>query len=412
MSEALQWSIDFTDQIFLSDPYPWYAEQRRSHPVARTINEDGYEMWHCFRHADVVALLRSSDVYTSGFEPELTRPILEQPDSPLYALARVIENVMLVKDGDDHARLRGLVSKAFTPRMVEALRPRIEGLVDELLQEPLRRGEMDLLSAFAAPLPIIVIAEMLGLPREDRGRLKDWSDRIAPVLDGSIRERGLMEAGAAATELAAYLEAKFAERRADPRDDLISGLVQAHEAGDRLSDDELLATVVLIMGAGHETTTNLIGNGMLALLRHPDQLELLRREPELARGAVDELLRFDSPVQITSRHPRLDMIIGGQPVPAEIEVGVYLGAANRDPAVFADPDVLDLRRKEAGRHVAFGFGPHFCLGASLARLEGEIAFAALAERLRDVVLAEPQLRWREGAVLRGLARLPLRFAAR
>ncbi len=409
MTEAIRLSVDYTDQDFLRDPHPWYDLMRSEHPVARTINDDGYEMWHCFGYADVTAMLRSSEVHTTSFPDDFTASILGEPDSPLHALARIFSSVMLVKDDADHGRLRGLVSKAFTPRMVEALRPRIVTLVGELLAEPLRRGEMDLLGDFAAPLPIIVIAEMLGLPPKDRRRLKDWSDRMAPVLDGSIRERGLFEAAAAASELAAYLEGHFAARRMVPRDDLISALVAAHEAGDRLSDDELLATAVLIMGAGHETTTNLIGNGMLALLRHPDQLELLRREPERARNAVDELLRFDSPVQITSRHPRVDMIIGGRLVPAELEVGLYLGAANHDPDVFPDPHVLDIGRPEAARHLAFGFGPHFCLGASLARLEGEIAIGALVERLPKVEVAESQLRWREGAVLRGLERLPIRF---
>jgi cytochrome P450 len=292
--------------------------------------------------------------------------------------------------------------------MVESMRPRIEAIVDELLAEITPRGEMDLLTDYAAPLPIIVIAELLGMPPEDRVQLRSWSDRMATFIDGTIRDAGIPEAAVAADAMCAYMESIIEQRRREPKDDLISALVSAREEKDQLSDDELLATIGLILGAGHETTTNLIGNGVLALLRHPDQLAKLRREPELIETAVEELLRFDSPVQATSRIPIRDIEVRGVAIPAGREIGLYLGSANHDPEVFPDPEVLDITRDD-GRHLSFGHGIHFCLGAALARLEGQIAIRALAERLPGLKLASSDLTWRSGIVLRGLKQLPVRF---
>ena len=400
--------VDWKDQTLLANPYPWYADSRRHAPVHHVRMESGYEMWRCFRYADILEVLRSSNSQTMGFPPEIVDAFLDQPDSPLYALARVVSSVMLIKNGEEHSRLRGLAAKALSPRMMEKLRPRIAAIVDELLTEVAPRGEMDLLADFGAPLPIIVIAELLGLPPEDHANLKHWSDRMATVLDGTVRDQGLIDAAAAATELAEYLEGIFAARREEPRDDLISALVSVHERNDRLSENELLATVVLIMGAGHETTTNLIGNGMLALLRNPDQLELLRREPEWAASAVDELLRYDSPVQVTSRRPKEEFELGRQLIAPDMEVVLYLGAGNHDPEIFPDPEVLDIQR-DASKHLAFGQGVHFCLGAALAKIEGELAIGALVERFPGLKLASQDLEWRQGSVLRGVRKLPLRF---
>jgi cytochrome P450 len=399
--------FDYADAGFQKDPYPVYAIMRRDSPVHYRRINDQLAVWSCFRYDDVVSVLRGSQYDTMTFPPEIIDTFLAQPASPYHSLARIVSAVMLVKDGADHSRLRGLVNKAFTPRMVEALRPRVVGLVDELLDALAGRDEIDLLTDFAAPLPIIVIAELLGIPPEDREQLRHWSDAMATFLDGSIRDAHMADAAAAASEMAHYLEGIFDERRHEPRDDLISGLVSAHEAEDKLDDDELLATVALILGAGHETTTNLIGNGTLALLRHPDQLERLRREPDLIDSAVEELLRYDSPVQNTSRTPRENVVIGGQEVEAGIEVNVFLGSANRDPDVFSDPDVLDIARKD-NRHVSFGQGVHFCLGASLARLEGQVAIGALLDRFPTMKLADEVLEYRPGLVLHGLKRLPLR----
>jgi len=400
--------FDYADPGFQSDPYPVYAVMRRDSPVHYRRITDDLAVWTCFRYEDVISVLRSPQFDTMKFPAAIIDTFLAQPASPFHALARIVSAVMLVKDGADHSRLRGLVNKAFTPRMVEALRPRVVGLVDELLDGLAGRDEIDLLADFAAPLPIIVIAELLGIPPEDRVQLRGWSDNMATFLDGSIRDANIESAAGAAREMAAYLELIFEERRREPRDDLISGLVSAHEAEDELDDDELLATVALILGAGHETTTNLLGNGVLSLLRHPDQLDELRREPDLIGSAIEELLRYDSPVQNTSRTPREDVVIGGQEIAAGIEVNVFLGSANRDPEIFSDPDVLDITRKD-NRHLSFGHGVHFCLGASLARLEGQIAIRALLDRFPALKLAQEQLEWRPGLVLRGLRRLPLRI---
>jgi cytochrome P450 len=408
---AVDWRVEDFDSAhpgFQVNPYPTYARMREQAPVHHRKNESGYEMSYCFRYDDVLELLRSADNHTVSIADEVIAGILDQPGSPLYSLARIISSVLLTQDGEDHRRLRGLVGQAFTPRRVEALRPRIGSIIDDLLAKITPRGEMDLLTDFAAPLPIIVIAELLGLPPEDRVQLREWSDRMATFIDGTIREAGIPAAAVAADQMCAYMEEIIEQRRREPRDDLISALALAHEEADQLSDDELLGAIGLILAAGHETTTNLIGNGMLALLRHPDQLAALRREPELIETAVEELLRFDSPVQTTSRVPTHEIAVRGVRIPAGREVGLYLGSANHDPEVFSDPAVLDITRDE-GRHLSFGYGAHFCLGASLARLEGQLAILALVERLPGLRLAEQDLAWRSGIVLRGLTRLPLLF---
>ena len=410
MAAAVWRAEDFdpANPEFQTDPYPTYAFMREHAPVHRGTSQEGVPMTFCFRHRDVLEVLRSPENETTDIASGAAEELLRQPDSPLFPLARIISGVMLTKDGEDHRRLRGLVNQAFTPRMVEALRPRVEGIVDELLAQVARRGEMDLLTDFAAPLPIIVIAEMLGMPAEDRVQLRHWSDQLATFIDGTVRDAGIPAAAEAAAHMCDYMERIIEERRREPRDDLISALVSASEQGDRLSANELVGTIGLILGAGHETTTNLIGNGMLALLRHPDQLERLRREPERIESAVEELLRFDSPVQTTSRVPTRDVEVGGVPLPKGQEVAVFLASGNRDPEVFTDPDTLDIGRDE-GRPLSFGHGAHFCLGASLARLEGQVAIRALAERLPRLRLAGDDLAWRSGIVLRGLRRLPLRF---
>jgi cytochrome P450 len=265
---------------------------------------------------------------------------------------------------------------------------------------------MDVIHDVGAPLPVIVIAQLLGIPVADRERFKRWSDDLMLIADGSLALAGFPQAERSTGELREYLNQIFAQRRAAPRDDLISGLLAARERGDRLSDDELFSTCVLLLIAGHETTTNLIGNGLLALLHHPDQLERLRAEPALIRSAIEELLRYDSPVQLTSRIAAVDLVIGGKSISRGQEVSLALGAANRDPAQFADPDRLDIARPD-NHHVAFGHGLHFCLGAPLARLEGEIAIHTMVRRFPAMHLATEALSWRPGVMLRGLDALPV-----
>jgi hypothetical protein len=321
---------------------------------------------------------------------------------------RIYDALMLFCDPPDHTRLRNLVGKAFTPRTVRRLRPRVEALVDELLAPAAAAGGMDVIRDLAVPLPIVVIAELLGVPSEDRERLKVWSDRTAMLIDGTLRDEHLDVALPSFLELVEYLRHEIERRRAAPRDDLISALVAAQDAEDALSEPEILATCALVLGAGHETTTNLIGNGLLALLRDPEAWARLVREPELLPTAVEELLRFDGPVQTTSRTTTEPAVIGGHHVPAGVEVNTLLGAANRDPTRFPDPDRLVLDRTD-NHHLAFGHGPHFCLGAPLARLEGQVAIGALARRFPGMKLEVDDPPVRPGFVLRGRASLPVRL---
>jgi pimeloyl-[acyl-carrier protein] synthase len=319
---------------------------------------------------------------------------------------------MLFRDPPDHTRLRTLVSKAFTPRVIEGLRPHIQQIVDGLLDRVRDRRAMDLIADLAFPLPVIVISEMLGVPAADRDRFRQWSLDVARSLDAIALPVGpeVIERGNAARRaLADYFRGLIAERRRRPQADLLSGLIAAEEQGDTLSQAELLATCVLLLVAGHETTVNLIGNGMLALLRHPAELRKLGAEPALLPSAVEELLRWDSPVQRTGRITATDVELGGTLIPKGALVSAVLGAANRDPAHFPEPDRLDLARPD-NRHLAFGWGIHFCLGAPLARVEGQIAIGALARRLPGLALATDRPEWRESSALRGLRALPVTFS--
>jgi cytochrome P450 len=304
------------------------------------------------------------------------------------------------------------VAQAFSARRIENMRPRIQQIVDGLLDEVVERGELDVIRDLADPLPGIVIAEMLGVARADQPQFKGWARDFAMALDGvgldelSPRELGLR----AVSEMSDYLRGVFVERRRAPQDDLISALLAAEEDGQRLTHDEVIATCFLLLFAGNETTTNLIGNGLLTLLRHPDELARLRAEPALIRTAIEELLRYESPVQLTDRRALAPLEIGGQRIEAGQYVNVFLGAANRDPAAFDEPDRLDLSRRP-NRHVAFIHGIHFCLGAPLARTEGQIAIGTVVQRLAQLELVQAVAAWRPLDVFRGLATLPILFQA-
>jgi cytochrome P450 len=314
---------------------------------------------------------------------------------------------MLRSDAPDHTRLRKLVSKAFTPHAIAALAPKIDRLVREHLDAVAARGEMDLIADLASPLPVIVIAELIGVPREDRDRFKHWSNEIVRSIGFSNihDERASVMAG---RELRAYFQEMANQRREDPRDDLMSGLLQAEEEGDRLTLPEVFGLLELILIAGNETTTNLIGNGMLALLRNPDQLEALQRDPSLLHSAVEELLRYDGPVQATSRIALDDLEFRGAKLRKGQNVMILIGSANHDPDQFDDPYRLDIRRSP-NEHIAFGHGVHFCLGSHLARMEGRAAIAALVERFPSMKLATDRPRWRRNIILHGLKELPVRF---
>lgn len=404
--------LDFTRPAFRRDPYATYRELRESAPL-HYLQGPLSRFWVLTRHADVTAVLRDPRMSVErnlAFLPAAPATAAD-PETlhPLARALRVLPRVMLFRDPPDHTRLRGLVGRAFTPRMVEALRPRIAALVDELLAPLADGAPFDVVAGLAEPLPILVIAELLGLPAGDRADLKRWSDDLAVMLDGSIALQHLGKAAQSAVEVLGYLREHLAERRRAPREDLISAMLAARDRDGTLDDDEILATTLLVMGAGHETTTNLIGNATLALLRHPEQLARLGREPALGPLAVEEFLRFDSPVQATSRISRTPLELHGETVPAGEEIALLLGAANRDPEAFAEPDRFDVARGD-GRHLSFGSGIHFCLGANLARIEAELAIAGLLARAPRLAPAadDDTLEWRPGWLLRGLVRLPVR----
>lgn len=385
----------------LSDPYPIYARLRAEAPVQRSPTG----VWLVLGYDEAVGILRdherfSVDHQRYDFGPEENRG--------RTATDRGMENIMLFKDPPDHTRLRGLVNKAFTPRVVESIRERITGVVNELIDKVETRGEMDVIEDFAYPLPVTVIAEMLGIPESDRNSFKGWSRQIAPILDPVISDEVFLQVAEAGLALAVYFDELVAARRAAPRADLISELIHAEEAGDRLTPEELRATLILLLVAGHETTMNLIGNGLLALLRNPDEADRLRADPSLARPATDELLRYDGSVHLTARTAMIDVEIGGARIPAGEMAIVILGAANRDPAQFPEPDRLDIAR-DPNRHLAFSAGGHFCVGATLARVEGQIAFETLVRRLPGLELADPDPAHRATVTLRGLKALPVRF---
>jgi cytochrome P450 len=377
---------------FREDPYPLYQYLLANAPVEWN---DVLGTWTLARYADVVNCLTDA-----RFSAERTAASAQRQGRA--AIARSI----LVSDPPDHTRLRSLVQNAFTPRMVDQLRPRIVAIVGELLERMAQRsGTLDLISELAYPLPVVVIAELLGVPAEDRVKFQEWSSVAAASLDPLVPPDLASRFEQARGSLHAYLRGIIAERRREPRADLISALVAVEEGGDVLSEPELVIMCTLLLIAGHQTTVNLIGNATLALLRHPDQLARLREDPNLIASAVEELLRFDSPVQMTARIAMEPMEIGGHPIGAGEWVLALIGAANHDPAQFAEPETLDLSRNP-NPHIAFGRGIHFCLGAPLARLEGQIAIGRLLRRFPNLTLAGEPVR-REQVTLRGLASLPV-----
>jgi cytochrome P450 len=414
------------------DPYPLYHRLRAEDPVHRSP----LGFWVLTRHADVLAVLR---------DPRMSRdPRRSQRVEQLRASAEVDELLaaeeaapsMLFVDPPDHTRLRTLVNKAFTPAAVERLRPRVEAIVAGLLDRVAGAGAMDVVEELAYPLPVTVICELFGVPEADRDRFRAWSRGLVHLLDPLVASDALERALRARLALRGYLRELIAERRAHPTGDLLTALIAAEDQGHQpktfvqdqnhgipdgdpaeghgpartsLSEAELVSMCVLLLVAGHETTVNLIANGLLALVRDPGARARLQADAALAGSAVEELLRYDSPVQFTSRHALADLDIGGRRVRAGETVVAVLGAANRDPAQFPDPDRLDLARKP-NRHLAFGGGIHFCLGAPLARMEARIAIPALLARLPGLELAAPPVR-RDTVTLRGLASLPVAFRA-
>ncbi|HVV22290.1 MAG TPA: cytochrome P450 [Pseudonocardiaceae bacterium] len=389
----------------MNDPYTAVARLRAEAPVARVVVPPGMPAWLVTRYADVRAAMA---------DPRLgkdSRRMMELFSHVLPADRREdgdggqLMAHMLNSDPPDHERLRRLVNKAFTARRIEQLRPRIQQIADELLAA-IDQPEVDLLDAFAFPLPITVICELLGVPTDDRDDFRKWSNLLLSDADD-------VEEQAAAVAMTNYLVGLIAAKREHPGDDMLSALVQARDEGDALSELELVSTAFLLMVAGHETTVNLIGNGTLALINHPDQMAALRADPSLLPGAIEEFLRYQGPLNhATFRFTLEPTEIGGVAIPAGEFVMVSLLSANRDPDRFPDPDELDIRRDTQG-HMAFGHGIHYCLGAPLARLEAGIAFRGLLDRFGSIDLAVPaaELVWRPGTLIRGLERLPVRLGA-
>lgn len=390
---------------FLQDPHAVCAALRRSGPPQEVVTPRGQRMWMVTRYADVRAALANPDL---GKDIHAARRLFAPVDLAVAGLdfGSELSAHMLNTDPPDHTRLRKLVAKAFTVRRVERMRPRVEAIAEDLLDGLAGAREVDLLAEFAFPLPITVICELLGVPEMDRAAFREWSTGIVTATSPEAL-------GAAAGAMVDYLTRLVGAKRETPEDDLLSALVQARDEGDRLDGTELVSMAFLLLVAGHETTVNLLGNGLLALHRAPEQLAALRADPGLVPAAVEELLRFDGPVNLaTVRFTHRDTVIGSARVPAGRFVLLSLGSANRDPERFADADELRLARDATG-HLAFGHGAHHCLGAPLARMEIEVALTALLRRFPDlrVVEGEAPPRWRDSMLIRGVETLRVRLGA-
>ncbi len=387
------------DPQFLHNPYPSYRRIQQQ----PGLTPDGNGSLLVSRYAEVRSILSDRKFGHNTYWSEEGKLWLEQNPA-----AELQTHWMLLKNPPDHRRLRRLVETAFTPAKIRALEPRIEALSRDLLEKLKQKGEFDLMADFAVPLPVTVIAELLGIPEADRSSFKDWADALAPSLEmGNLTPKQMNLANVAAAAMREYLSLLAEKRRLEPQDDLISALVRAEAEGDKLSLDELYGTCHLLLIAGHETTTNLIGNGTLALLQNPDQLEHLRANPDLLENAIEELLRFDAPVQFTSRVALEDTEVGGVALAAGSWVTLMLGAANRDPLHFENPDALELDRPGV-RPLSFGHGIHFCLGAPLARTEARSAFRGLLE-LTSLKLKENAYQYKSLLTLRGLEHLHLKL---
>ncbi|MER3460876.1 MAG: cytochrome P450 [candidate division GAL15 bacterium] len=390
----------------LRDPYTYFARLRQEAPVHWN---DRWGGWLVTRYEDVVRAFRDPERLSSDRMAHFQRELTPHDRERLHVLIQYFSRWLVFTDPPYHTRVRMLVNKAFTPTSVERLRPRVRQIVHDLLAAAARRRHMEFVREFAFHLPVIVISEYLGVPPEDREAVKEWSDETSRIFfiradDPDRRERS--QAGL--IRLLEYFEPLIHDRRRNPRDDLISALVQAEERGDLLSHDELMATCTVLLFAGHETTTNLLANGLLALLRHRDQWEMLRQDPSLTRSATEELLRYDGPVKATFRWARVDVELGGKTLRAGDRMLLVLASANRDPEKFPEPDRVDITRNP-NPHVAFGHGIHVCLGAPLARVEAQEAFAALVQHFPHLRLAREDLEYHPTIVSRALVELPVEW---
>ena len=397
--------VDVTDATFKANPFPFYAQLRAASPVFLVKLSTKQHAWLITRYDDVLNVLkdeRFAKDRQNAMTPEQLKKLPWIP--PMF---KPLEHNMLDLDSPNHTRLRALVHKAFTPRLIEQMRGQIQALTNELLERAALGGGMDVIADFALPLPLTMIGRILGVPAQDNQKFHRWSK----TLISAGTNRNLLVLIPSIMSFMGYLKKLIKERHAHPKDDLVTALVQAKDGSDQLSEDEILAMIILLLVAGHETTVNLIGSGTLALLEHPDQLAKLRSEPSLIKTAIEELVRFVCPVEMaTERYTREEITIAQTPIPRGELVMAVIGSANRDANAFDHPDSLDITRKN-NKHLAFGHGAHFCLGASLARLEGQIAISTLIQRMPNLRLSLPpdQLRWRGTFLLRGLEALPVSF---
>jgi cytochrome P450 len=390
---------------FQHNPYPLYDELRASTPI---LYLEAWKTWFLTSYEDVSTLLRDRRL-GRALPPGLTRddlglPPLREDYKPFYKLS---EYSMFDMEPPDHTRLRSLVHKVFTPRRVESLRQHVQEIADDLLDKVQSQGRMDILADFATPLPVTVIAELLGVPEQDRYRLRPWSHDIVAMYELDHTEEQGRRAVQAAVEFSDYLRSLAHRRNQEPQDDLISALAAVEEADDRLTEDELIATCILLLNAGHEATVNVIGNGMLALLKHPDQLQVLCAHPKLIQSAVEEMMRYDTPLQLFRRWVREDLEYKGWKFRKGMELALVFGAANRDPSRFANPNNFDITRED-NPHISFGNGVHYCLGAPLARLELQLAIATLLRRMPNLQL-DGMPEYRSTYVIRGLKALNVTF---
>jgi cytochrome P450 len=397
-------SYDLLSPKVQADPYPIYREMRRKDPVHWS---ELARAWFITSYAEVIDVLKDSRFSVQGTQQKSNERMGYRHDEQ-SPLRRINKRWMLFVDPPDHTRLRGLVNRAFTPKAVEELKPRIQQLVDGLLDQVQDRGHMDIVHDVGDPLPAKVLAYLLGLPDEDSAILKPWADVVGMGIDPILRPDVVVRINQVILEASEYFERQVELRRKNPGDDLLSALISVEEQGERLSSDELLSLLFLFLAAGTETTTNLTCNGLYTILRYPDQLARLRADPTLIESAIEEFLRFETPVQVTGRVALEDIQVGGKLIRKGQPLGLLLGAANRDPEQFPDPDHLDIGRTP-NRHDAFSFGPHFCVGAPLGRAEAAIAIGTVLRRFPNLKLQSETPQWRPTMNNRGLQTLPVTF---
>jgi pimeloyl-[acyl-carrier protein] synthase len=392
--------VDFNPMSpeFQADPYPTYRRLREEEPV----HVSPFGVWIITRYDDVIAVLRDRRCGRQGIARLLDARLGLGPGNGTYA------RDMFYSDPPDHTRLRSLLSRAFSSRIVEAMRPRVQALVDQILDRVEDTHRIELIDELAYPLPVTVICEMLGVPTGDQRALERLCADVAASFDAPARSPTISRGREARLKLEEYFRSLVSVRRMDQRPDLLSSLIAAEEQGDKLNGEELISMCILLLLTGHQDSTNAIGSSILTLLQHPTAIEELRHDPELIPSAVEELLRYESPTQRTARMTTADIELGGERIPKGSVVAAVIGAANRDPAQFEDPERLDLRRVD-NRHIAFSYGIHFCMGSALARIEVQITISTLLRRFPRLALASNKPDWHPSSWMRGLKRLPLTF---